>query len=96
LIDDAEMTRISTSKRWAAVSLTTGDGQEFAGTPRTPRGDIDAPLSDTEIATKFHAFADPVLGPARATRIEALSTRFDALDTTEFGELIDLCLSAAE
>ncbi len=93
LIDDPELTAISTDKRWAQVSLVTSDGQEFTDAARTPRGDVDAPLSDAQIVAKFHAFADPVLGPERAQRIEALALRFDTLDAAAFGDLMDLCLS---
>lgn len=92
LIDDAELTRISIEKRWAQVSLTTHTGQTFEDAPRTPRGDTDAPLSDAEISTKFHGFADPVLGHERALRIEQLSANFDTLDSKSFGELMDLTL----
>ena len=95
LIDDRELTRISVAQRWAQVTLVTGDGREFASQPRTPRGDADAPLSDAEIAAKFHAFADPVLGPPRAARIADLAGRFDSLDAATFTELLDLCLAPA-
>lgn len=94
LIDDPHYTKISVGKRWADVTLVTSDGREFTSEPRTPRGDTDAPLSDAEIATKFHAFADPVLSKPRADRIEALSGRFDALEPAGFHELMDLCLTA--
>ncbi len=93
LIDDPELTRLSTEKRWAQVTLVTTDGREFADDPRTPRGDVDMPLSDTEISTKFHSFADPVLGAKRAAQIEELSAGFDALDPAAFGALMDLCLT---
>jgi len=94
LIDDPHLTDISVGKRWAQVTLITTDGREFEDAPRTPRGDVDAPLSDAEILGKFTAFAEPVLGDARAARIAELSTGFDKLDAAAFGELLDLCLSA--
>ncbi len=94
LIDDPHLTEISVGKRWAQVTLVTTDGREFADAARTPRGDTDAPLSDAEILSKFNAFAEPVLGAPRATRIAELSTVFDGLDAPAFGELLDLCLSA--
>lgn len=94
LIDDPHYTKISVGKRWADVTLVTADGGEFTSDPRTPRGDTDAPLSDDEIAAKFHAFADPVLSKPRADRIERLSGTFDSLEPAEFHELMDLCLSS--
>ena len=51
------------------------------------------PLSDAEIAQKFHLFANPVLGQSRANEIEALAGEFDTLDTVDFSRLIDLYLS---
>lgn len=91
LIDDDEMTRISTDKRWAQVTIVTRDGRRFEDAPRTPRGDADQPLSDAEISSKFHALADPVLGRARAAEIEDLSTRFDSLSSDQLSQLFRLC-----
>lgn len=94
LVDDPHYTKISVGKRWADVTLVTGDGRELTSDPRTPRGDKDAPLSDDEIAAKFHAFADPVLSVQRADQIEELAGRFDTLDADGFHQLMDLCLKA--
>ena len=94
LIDDDHYTKISIAKRWAEVTIRTTDGRAFTSAPRSPRGDRDDPLSDTEISDKFHRFSDPVLGRARADEIEDLSGRFDSLDATDFVRLLDLCLSA--
>ena len=70
------------------------DGRLFESPARTPRGDTDLPLSDAEIAKKFHLFADPVIGSGRAKEIEALTATFDTLDTKDFSHLVDLCLAA--
>ena len=80
--------------RAKGTHVTDVDGNEYIDEPRTPRGDTDLPLSDAEISQKFHSFADPVLGPERANKIEALSTNFDTLDANSFSELMDLCLTA--
>lgn len=93
LIDDDHYTKISVGKRWAEVTIRTTDGRAFTSDPRSPRGDRDQPLSDTEISDKFHRFADPVLGRARADEIEDLSGQFDSLDASDFARLLDLCLS---
>ncbi len=93
LIDDPEMTRISVGKRWAQVTITLNDGTQHAAAPRTPRGDTDMPLSDTEISDKFHLFADPVIGRQRAGEIEQLCADFDNLDVSGLGRLCDLCLT---
>lgn len=94
LIDDDHYTKISVGKRWAEVTLRTLDGRAFTSPPRSPRGDRDQPLSDAEISDKFHRFADPVLGRARAEELGDLSGRFDALDAGDFRRLLDLCLEA--
>ncbi len=91
LIDDPEMTRISTDKRWAQVSITLKDGRRFEDAPRTPRGDADMPLGDDEILGKFHKLADPVLGHDRARAIAELSLGFDELDAKGLNYLLELC-----
>ncbi len=96
LIDDEHFTAISVGKRWAGVSIRTTDGQELSTAPRTPRGDTDIPLSDSEISNKFHLFADPVMGRARADELETLCGRFDHLDVPEFARLRDLVLTRAD
>ena len=93
LIDDPHLTEISVGKRWAAVSITTKNGETHTSPARTPRGDTDMPLSDAEIATKFHLFADPVIGQNRAAEIEDLTSTFDTLNTKDFARLLDLCLT---
>ena len=91
LIDDAEMTRISTDKRWAQVSFVLKDGRKIESASRTPRGDADMPLTDREISLKFHSLATPSLGAPRADEIEALSSQFDTLGVKDFYHLLNLC-----
>jgi len=95
LIDDAEMTRISTDKRWAQVSLILKDGRQIEGAPRTPRGDADIPLTDQEISLKFHSLADSVINKSRADEIEILSGQFDELSANDFARLLALCTDPA-
>jgi 2-methylcitrate dehydratase PrpD len=95
LIDDAEMTFISTDKRWAQVSFVLKDGRKIESAPRTPRGDADMPLTDKEISLKFHLLANPILGVPRADEIEALSSQFDTLSVKDFYHLLDLCTDHA-
>jgi len=93
LIDDDHFTSISTEKRWAQVTLLLADGRRLKSAPRTPRGDIDIPLSDGDISAKFHMLADPVIGSERALEIESLSGHFDSLDCGDFAHLLSLCTS---
>lgn len=96
LIDDPHMTEISVAKRWAQVTFVLNDGTRLSADPRTPRGDVDMPLSDHEISDKFHLFADPVLGSERSKDIEAMCAGFDTLNADDFGRLLDLCLGPVE
>ena len=73
LVETEHYTRISTRQRWADVTLYLTDGRVLQSEPRTPRGDRELPLSDAEISTKFHGFADPLIGTGRAREIEDLS-----------------------
>ena len=94
LLEDPHYTELSSEKRWADVTIVTTDGRTFAGVPRTPKGDADDPLSDAEIAQKFHDFADPVLGRERADEIEAACGSLDALSARECARLMALVLDA--
>jgi len=96
LVDDPHLTKISEGKRWAQVGITLQDGRIFLAEPRTPRGDRDLPLSDTEISEKFHLFADPVLGESRAREIEERCNDFDSLSVKGLNELCDLVLTAPD
>jgi 2-methylcitrate dehydratase PrpD len=93
LIDDPEMTARSVTKRWASVTLRTGDGRVFEAPPRTPRGDSDQPLSDDEIVDKFHLYAGDILGARRADPLCEAALTFDELDVRGFTKLLDLCLA---
>ncbi len=91
LIDDPEMTRISTDKRWAQVTIILRNGQRIVDEPRTPRGDADMALSDDQITQKFRMLAVPVLGETRAEEIRDLSAQFDQLAAQDLRHLFDLC-----
>jgi 2-methylcitrate dehydratase PrpD len=95
LNDDEELTRKSVNQRWAAVTLITNDGQRFAASPKTPRGDIDQPLSDQEMLEKYRMFAVPILGAERAEHMRILCASFDTLNAMEFSALLDLLLRKA-
>lgn len=84
-LDDPEILRLSTglimtesdyandnfpAKRFAKVALILKDGTRLQGDYLTPRWDFTNPPTEAELRAKFHAFADPVLGIARANAIE--------------------------
>lgn len=93
LIDDPELTERSVAQRWAQVSLVLKDGRRLDAPERTPRGDLDAPLSDEEIGAKFHLLANKHLGTPRAERLEELCFGFADLDAAGVEELFELCLT---
>jgi 2-methylcitrate dehydratase PrpD len=70
LAEDAEFSRRFPAERWARVRIALADGRGFVSEPARARGNPENPLSDGEMRAKYHALADPVLGPARAARIE--------------------------
>jgi 2-methylcitrate dehydratase PrpD len=69
--------------RWGDVTLVLTDGRRLDSGEINARGGPDAPLDRAEVAAKFHSFAEPVLGRARAQAIErtvaALHERESAL-----------------
>jgi 2-methylcitrate dehydratase PrpD len=75
LVETEHYNRISVAERWADVTLYLEDGRTFQSEARKPKGDPTDPLSDAEIAEKYHRFADPVIGVERAERIEAEVSR---------------------
>ncbi|MGX9356449.1 MmgE/PrpD family protein [Roseobacteraceae bacterium S113] len=93
LIDDPDLTARSVKQRWAQVTLVSQDGTRFEDAPRTPRGDPDQPLSDTEIAAKYEAFTNPVLPPDRRRRLAQSATAIDTLTQTEFTQFLHDALS---
>ncbi|MCK5276815.1 MAG: MmgE/PrpD family protein, partial [Alphaproteobacteria bacterium] len=89
LVDDDHLTEISVGKRWAGVTLFLRDGREFTSAPRTPRGDPDDPLDETDFAEKYRLLAHPVIGAERAGRIVEQALRFDELPGGDFAGLLD-------
>ena len=59
------------ARRFADVEIVLADGQRIASGPVEAIGDPERPLSPLEISAKFHAYAGPLLGAARADAIEA-------------------------
>lgn len=57
--------------RWADVEIETTGGDLLRSGDLNARGGPDMPLSRQEIVDKYTAFAEPVIGAARASRISA-------------------------
>ena len=88
LAEDAAFSRLFPAERWARVRVTLADGRTLASEPAVARGSAENPLSDTEILTKYRSYAEPVLGKARAARIEHAVHRL-ASEHMELTELLD-------
>ncbi len=57
--------------RSARVAILTRDGRRLERFAPTRKGDPDNPLTDADLADKFHELAGPVLGPARGADLLA-------------------------
>ncbi|MEM7504202.1 MAG: MmgE/PrpD family protein, partial [Pseudomonadota bacterium] len=93
LIDDAELTARSVKQRWSQVTLVLANGRRVEGEPCTPRGDLDAPLSNDELQAKFELLSGSRLSAQHRAALCSRGWEFDALDADEFANLMDLCLS---
>ncbi len=92
LLEDPAITEKSIKKRWARLTLQLSDGREFTSELMSAKGDPDDPLSDAELAEKYHLFADPVLGASRAESVKEMAGRFDTLSSDEVSVFFDLVL----
>jgi 2-methylcitrate dehydratase PrpD len=59
------------ARRIAHAVLVLQDGTRLQSEPTQARGDPEAMVSQAEMQAKYHAFADPVLGAARAQALRA-------------------------
>jgi hypothetical protein len=64
------------------VTLHLRDGRQLTSPPTEAAGDPEAPATTAEVRAKFHAGADPILGPARAAGIEAAVDALGESDVT--------------
>ena len=94
LCDDADFSSRFPAERWARVRIVLADGRAFVSEPARARGNPENPLADDDLRRKYSAYAEPVLGAARATRIEQA---VDALltDATALRALQDALLEPA-
>ncbi len=94
VIEDAEFSRRFPAERWARVRIALKDGRMLASEPAIARGNPENPLTDDELRGKYRSLAEPVLGVARAARIERLVDALHA-DPAVLRPLIDELLQAA-
>lgn len=79
-------------RRMARVTLHLGDGRTTKGDWGEPKWEHDTPPTTDELQAKFHAYATPIIGAARATAIAEATMR---LDDTPASALIDLLVGPA-
>ena len=93
LDEEPEFSRRFPAERFARVRVTLADGRLLVSEPTIARGDPENPLGDEELRAKYRSFAVPVLGGARALRIERC---VDALpDDRACSSLVDELLRSA-
>ncbi len=70
------------------VEAKTTSGKRYSFEPRDPLGHNKKPMQDNDIRTKFLGVAEPVLGPARASR--ALERWWDLQHVSDISEALVL------
>jgi 2-methylcitrate dehydratase PrpD len=88
LAEDRAFSRLFPAERWARVRITLADGRTLVSEPTVARGSAENPLPDAELLAKYRSYAEPVLGKARAARIEHAAHRL-ASEHMELTELLD-------
>ena len=72
----------------ARATVTRRDGSQIAAVVEHSRGTAQNPLTDEQLARKFHVLADGVLGPERAARLASRVWAFeDIADLAEVAAL---------
>lgn len=87
--EDASYSAAFPAHRRADVTLHLSDGKILYSGQVNARGGPDAPLSLTEVESKFHLFAAPVLGETRAADLWRMRTEILTTDHS-FGNLVKL------
>lgn len=54
------------------MTISMADGSEWVSQVDDPKGSVGNPMSDAEVAAKFHGLADPVIGAARAAELQQM------------------------
>jgi 2-methylcitrate dehydratase PrpD len=75
------------------TTITMRSGEKFVSQVDYPKGSIQNPMSDGELAAKFAALAVPVVGAARAGRIADLAMHIERCNNV--GELLRLTVPSA-
>ena len=76
---DPEIDAAFPAQRAARVTIVTTDGEELSFFQPTRKGDPDQPLTDDELAEKFHELAGAVLPPASTDSLISALWRLETL-----------------
>ena len=77
---DDECERMYPAKRSAVVRIQLENGRKLEKRLVDPKGDLDNPMSDDDLARKFRGNCEPVIGTARCSSLLDQVCRFEALD----------------
>jgi 2-methylcitrate dehydratase PrpD len=82
---DDECERIYPGIRSGAAKITLRDGRMLEKRVLEPKGEVKNPMTDEDLAEKFRANCEPVIGRERCERVVAAVWNFDTLaDANEF------------
>lgn len=81
------------ARRFAHVVMVLRNGERLQSQPTEALGDPEMPLDIMAVRSKYHAYAAPVLGAARAAAIEAAVDRLG--NGRGMSEFLNLILSSA-
>ena len=70
---DPELDRAYPARRPTRVTIAMRGGDELSATIDSPRGEPDAPISDTELERKLHELCAPIAGAQACERIVELA-----------------------
>lgn len=82
------------ARRFAHAVLVLRDGTRLQSPPTEARGDPEAMVGRAEMQAKYHAYADPVLGSARAQALKAEVTTL--APNRSAAPLLDLATAAVQ
>jgi len=77
---DDECERMYPAKRSAVVRIQLENGRKLEKRLVDPKGDLDNPMSDNDLARKFTGNCEPVIGKARCSLLLDQVRRFETLD----------------
>ena len=77
---DDECERMYPAKRSALVRIQLENGRKLEKRLVDPKGDLDNPMSDDDLARKFTGNCEPVIGKARCSLLLDQVRRFETLD----------------